>query len=67
MAILITHFYAISQEEFHHDKKKEQRIDDLYLMSITALKYIQGMETHSFTLTWGRVTNMSLWETQRDM
>jgi hypothetical protein len=51
MAILITHFYAISQEEFHHDKKKEQRIDDLYLMSITALKYIQGMETHSFTLT----------------
>jgi hypothetical protein len=33
-------------------KKDEQKIDHLYFMTITILKYIQDMKTQSFTSTF---------------
>jgi hypothetical protein len=44
-------------------EEKEQRIDDLCLMSIATLKYIEDLKMYSSTSTKRRVTNMSLSKT----
>jgi hypothetical protein len=51
MANLIAHFECHMIRRISSREKEEQSIDQLYLMSIFILEYIQDMKTYSSTST----------------